>query len=215
MFYMLVPDPTGVVNQNVRSVDFVKGVTLGTLAHEFQHLINSSRHLYTNASGVFEDVFLDEGLAHEAEELVFFRASGLTHGQNIAYESLQSPSPVSDAFNAFAAPNFRRLREFLLSPNGNSPYAGNANLATRGAIWSFLRYAADRRGGDESQLWFQLANPPAGGARRSQPQSRHNERPRHLGSRLEHGQLHRRFRRRGFAPSILIRAGTSARSSPA
>jgi hypothetical protein len=162
MFYMLVPDPTGVVNQNVRSVDFVKGVTLGTLAHEFQHLINSSRHLYTNGSGVFEDVFLDEGLAHEAEELVFFRASGLTHGQNIPYETLQSTAGVLDAFNAFAAPNFRRLREFLLSPNGNSPYASNANLATRGAIWSFLRYAADRRGGDESQLWFQLANPPAG-----------------------------------------------------
>ena len=162
MFYMLVPDPTGAVNQNVRSVDFVKGVTLGTLAHEFQHLINSSRHLYTNASGVFEDVFLDEGLAHEAEELVFFRASGLTHGQDIPYESLQSTAGVFDAFSAFAAPNFRRLREFLLSPNANSPYASNANLATRGAIWSFLRYAADRRGGDESQLWFQLANPPAG-----------------------------------------------------
>jgi hypothetical protein len=33
---------------------------------------------------------------------------------------------------------------------------------TRGAIWSFLRYAADRRGGSETDLWFQLANPPAG-----------------------------------------------------
>ncbi|HEY1951234.1 MAG TPA: Ig-like domain-containing protein [Gemmatimonadaceae bacterium] len=162
MFYMLVPDPTGVVNQNVRTVDFVRGVTLGTLAHEFQHLINSSRHLYTNASGDFEDVFLDEGLAHEAEELVFFRASGLAPGQNLSYESIQSSQKTLDAFNAFEAPNFRRLREFLANPEINSPYASDANLPTRGAIWSFLRYAADRRGGAEQSLWFQLANPPAG-----------------------------------------------------
>jgi hypothetical protein len=44
----------------------------------------------------------------------------------------------------------------------NSPYASNANIMTRGAIWSFLRYAADRRGSPEKDLWFQLANPPAG-----------------------------------------------------
>jgi hypothetical protein len=162
MFYMLVPDPAGSVNQNVRTVDFVKGVTLGTLAHEFQHLINASRHLYTNSSGVFEDVFLDEGLAHEAEELVFFKASGLAPGQNISYESMQSSQTVLDAFNTFEAPNFRRFREFLTNPNTNSPYASNSTISTRGAIWSFLRYAADRRGGSESELWFQLANPPAG-----------------------------------------------------
>jgi hypothetical protein len=40
MFYLLVPDPAGIVNQNVRTVDFVKSTTVGTLAHEFQHLIN-------------------------------------------------------------------------------------------------------------------------------------------------------------------------------
>ncbi|MFL5537423.1 MAG: hypothetical protein ACJ8J0_00435, partial [Longimicrobiaceae bacterium] len=84
MFYMLAPDPTG-VHGNVRSVAFVGGVTIGTLGHEFQHLINASRHLYVNGSTTFEDFFLDEGLAHEAEELVFYRASGLSPGQNIDY----------------------------------------------------------------------------------------------------------------------------------
>jgi hypothetical protein len=162
MFYMLVPDASGTVNQNVRTVDFVKGVTLGTLAHEFQHLINASRHLYTNSSGSFEDVFLDEGLAHEAEELVFFRAAGVSPRQNIPYETIQASPKLLDAFNAFAAANFRRFREFLANPLTNSPYATNASISTRGAIWSFLRYAADRRGGSETELWFQLANPPAG-----------------------------------------------------
>jgi len=162
MVYLLVPDPAGVVNQNVRSVDFVKGVTLGTLAHEFQHLINAGRHLYVNGAGNFEDPFLDEGLSHVAEELAFFKASGLVPGQDISYASIESSPKLLDAFNTFEASNFRRFREFLTSPLTNSPYANNGNLTTRGAIWSFLRYSADRLGTPESALWFKLANPPNG-----------------------------------------------------
>jgi hypothetical protein len=162
MFYLLVPDPDGIVNQNVRTTDFVKGVTVSTLAHEFQHLINASRHLYVNGSSIFEDVFLDEGLAHMAEELTFFRASGLSPRQNITYQAIQASQKTQDAFDNFASANFRRLREYLTNPLTNSPYANNANLTTRGAIWSFLRYAADRRAGAEGEMWFQLANPPPG-----------------------------------------------------
>lgn len=163
MFYLLVPDPAGIVNQNVRTTDFVRTVTVGTLAHELQHLINASRHLYVNTgSSAFEDTFLDEGLAHEAEELTFYRASGLAPAQNITYQVIQSSQKTQVAFDNFSAANFRRFREFLTNPLTNSPYVNNANITTRGAIWSFLRYAADRRAGEESQLWFQLANPPPG-----------------------------------------------------
>ena len=162
MFYLLVPDPDGTINQNVRTVDFVRGITVGVLAHEFEHLINASRHLYVTGSSAFEDVFLDEGLAHMAEELTFYRASGLSHGANIAFAATQSSQPVLDAFNSFGSSNMRRFREFLRNPQTGSPYAKSADISTRGAIWSFLRYAADRRGGDESALWHQLANPPAG-----------------------------------------------------
>jgi hypothetical protein len=162
MFYMLVPDPTGVVNQNVRTVDFVRSVTVATLAHEFQHLINAGRHLYVNTSnGLFEDSFLDEGLAHEAEELVFYRASGLSPGQNISYDQIQQSPELKAAFDTYGVINFRRLREYLINPLTNSPYASNSNLTTRGAIWSFLRYAADRRGGNQTQMWQDLVNAPA------------------------------------------------------
>ena len=162
MFYLLVPDPTGIVNQNVRTVDFVRSVTVATLAHEFQHLINAGRHLYVNASnGVFEDSFLDEGLAHEAEELLFYRAAGLSPGQNISYEQIQQSPQLKDAFDTYGVINFRRFREYLTNPLTNSPYAGNSNITTRGAIWSFLRYAADRRGGNQAQMWFDLVNAPA------------------------------------------------------
>jgi hypothetical protein len=162
LFYLLAPDPDGMINQNVRTVDFVRTVTVGTLAHEFQHIINASRHLYVNASSTFEDTFLDEGLAHEAEELTFYRASGLAPRQNIAYPLIQSSQKTQTAFDNFGSANFRRFREFLTNPLITSPYGSNANITTRGAIWSFLRYAADRRSESESQLWFQLANPPSG-----------------------------------------------------
>jgi hypothetical protein len=163
MFYLLAPDPDGVVNQNVRTVNFVKAVIVGTLAHEFQHLINASRRLYVNTgSSTFEDVFLDEGLAHIAEELTFYRASGLMPGQNLSYQTIQSSARNQNAFDSFGVANFRRYREYLTNAAGNSPYVDNAAITTRGAIWSFLRYAADRRGGSERQLWFDLANPPSG-----------------------------------------------------
>ena len=162
MFYLLVPDPAGIVNQNVRTADFVKSTTVGTLAHEFQHLINASRHLYVNNNSTFEDGFLDEGLAHIAEELTFYKASGFTPGQDLNSQAIQASQASQSAFDNFGAANFRRFREFLTSPLISSPYASNSNITTRGAIWSFLRYAADRRGGSENDMWFQLANPPAG-----------------------------------------------------
>ena len=162
LFYLLAPDPDGVINRNVRTVEFVKSVTVGTLAHEFQHIINASRHLYVNASSTFEDTVLDEGLAHEAEELTFYRASGLAPEQNIAYPMIQLSQKTQTAFDNFGSANFRRFREFLTSSLTASPYGANANITTRGAIWSFLRYAADRRGESETQLWFNLANPPSG-----------------------------------------------------
>ncbi|HEY0527296.1 MAG TPA: Ig-like domain-containing protein [Gemmatimonadaceae bacterium] len=158
MFYLLVPDPEGDINQNPRANDFVRTVTIGTLAHEFQHLINSSRHLYANAAtNVFEETFLDEGLAHVAEELAFYRSSGLRPQQNIDAVALSSQK-ASGAFDSFGVANMRRFREYLLDPSSNSPYANNANLTTRGATWSFLRYAADRRGGVERDMWYSLVN---------------------------------------------------------
>ena len=159
MFYLLAPDPDGVINHNPRPTDFVKTVTLGTLAHEFQHIINSSRHLYVNGSSVYEDTFLDEGLAHVAEELAFYRASGFTPGQNLDASRIQLSQLAADAFPSFQLANIRRVREYLVNTLTNSPYANNDNLSTRGATWSFLRYAADRRGGAQNEMWFQLVNP--------------------------------------------------------
>ena len=158
MFYMLVPDPDGEVNGNKRSLDYVRRTTVGVLAHEFQHLINGSRRIYVNNASSFEEVWLNEGLSHIAEELMFYRASGLAPRQNITLTILRSSQTILDAANAYQVANLGRLIEFVENPEGQSPYAANDELGTRGATWQLLRYAADRNSTAEQTLWFNLAN---------------------------------------------------------
>jgi len=159
MFYLLVPDPTGVVNGNKFTKDNVTGVVIATLGHEYQHLINASRRMYVNMDATdFETTWLDEGLSHVAEELLFYAASGLVPRANIDATKLRSSSAYVDAFNNDAISNFSRLESYLGAPSSNSPFADNDDLATRGATWSFLRYAADHTGSDDGTTWYQLVN---------------------------------------------------------
>jgi hypothetical protein len=164
LFYLLAPDPSGSINGNVRSKAYVRGSTFGTLAHEFEHLVNASRRLYVNGANDFEVTWLDEGLAHIAEELSFYQASGLTPRRNIATTTAFFPgAQTRDALDRYQAPNLGRLYEYYEDPDGNSPIQGTPaqpddDLATRGAAWQFLRYAADQKGGNERDIWFNLAN---------------------------------------------------------
>src|SRR6185436_19892171 len=93
MFYMLVPDSVGTVNGNVRSKTFVMGVTVATIAHEYQHLINAARRLYilrqTGTSWV-EEVWLNEGLSHIAEELAYYRSSKNSPRGNLTASTIRS-----------------------------------------------------------------------------------------------------------------------------
>lgn len=161
MFYMLVPDPTGVVNGNVRTKADVQQRTVAVLAHEFQHLINFSRRVYVNDALEAEETWLDEGLSHVAEELVFYQvaqAAGLGPRQNITIEALRESPARLEAVNSYQVSNLARLSLYLKEPEYNSPFAANDELETRGATWQFLRYVADRRGGDEREFWRALVN---------------------------------------------------------
>jgi len=161
IFYMLAVDPSGEVNGNTRSKAFVRRVTVGTLAHEFQHLINSSRRLLVNTNSKWpETVWMDEGLSHVAEELNFFVDTGLQPRQNLGAPQIQSPASRFASFEEFAFANFARYEQYLEMPELTSPIANNDDLGTRGATWNFLRYAADRRGGSEQTFWFNLVNQP-------------------------------------------------------
>jgi hypothetical protein len=163
MFYMLVPDPNGEVNGNKRlKADVLEG-TIGVLGHEFQHLINASRRMFVNDATSFEEVWLNEGLSHIAEELLFYSASGLAPRQNITLAQLVQPGPVNAAVNAYQIDNFGRLLEYLKDPEGRSPYATDDELATRGATWQLLRYSADRSTTPQQTLWFNLVNSQTAG----------------------------------------------------
>jgi hypothetical protein len=160
MFYLMVPDPTGIVNGNVRTKTFVSHLTVSTTAHEFQHLINASRRLYINTSATdFEVVWLNEGLSHIAEELLFYQQSdGLAPRMDIDSTRFISDQKNVDAYNFDQQSNFGRFREYLQKPSTSSPYAPDDSLWTRGATWSFLRYAADHRGTSDADTWQQLVN---------------------------------------------------------
>lgn len=159
MFYVIVPDPNGSINGNTRSKAFVQSVAAITIGHEYQHLINASRRMYvTRAPRVTEEVWLNEGLSHIAEELLFYRASGLLPRQNIDESVLAGGSQTRTLFDVYQRNNFARYREFLRFPEATSPLALDDRLATRGATWSFLRYVADRARPTDGDFWYRLVN---------------------------------------------------------
>jgi hypothetical protein len=162
MFYLLTPDPTGVVNGNIRRTGFVDSVTTSVLAHEFQHLINASRRLYVNKNAdPNEAVWLNEGLSHVAEELLFYHEGQSGPVRNLSATSLRASSALVGAFNDDQSSNAGRYEEYLNDPSTNSPIRDDDSLGTRGATWDFLRYAADRKlrgGGTDASVWQALVN---------------------------------------------------------
>ncbi|MFL5613033.1 MAG: Ig domain-containing protein [Gemmatimonadaceae bacterium] len=162
MIYMPVPDPNGAVNGNAFSVGFIDSLTIGTLAHENQHLVNFGRRLYVNDAFADEEVWLNEGLSDIAQELVFYRAAGLAPRQNIGAEHFGT-QPFDGLFSMYMAPNLSRLAVFLQQPQSYSPFSSSDQTGTYGAAWSFLRYAADHRGSADGDVWLRLVNSQVAG----------------------------------------------------
>ncbi|MDQ3516471.1 MAG: Ig-like domain-containing protein, partial [Gemmatimonadota bacterium] len=154
MFYVLAPDPTGSLGL-AHSTDFVRNLALGVIGHEMQHLINASRRLYISTTATdFETIWMEEGLSHIAEELLFYEASGLRPKSNLGSTDLSGS--VAAAAAAHIRSNLSRFSLFLKTPSDESPYANNDRLQTRGATWSLLRYLADR--GSASTITGQTCN---------------------------------------------------------
>jgi hypothetical protein len=158
ILYLLVPDPQGVVNGNARTLQRELANSVTVIAHELQHLINASRRLFViraGGSSWSEETWLNEGLSHVAEELMLYGTSSLGPRQNIDGPRLAATAADGAAFNRYQRQNVNRFGMYLEDPEGNT-LIGQDSLTTRGAAWSFLRYAADRRGGDENTVWKDL-----------------------------------------------------------
>jgi hypothetical protein len=157
MFYVPVVDSAKVYNGFFTNKATLQIQLYGTLAHEFQHLINASRRLYvTQTPNWDEEVWLNEGMSHIAEELLYFRESGNTPKSNITLATIKVSQAQIDITNNFQIQNFLRLEQYLKAPAVNSPYAPNDSLATRGATYELLRYALDQSTGTNSSYLHAL-----------------------------------------------------------
>jgi len=120
VFYSIVPDPTGQFG-NVFPKDKTIPVIEGVLAHEFCHMIIFNYRVLIYGQGFradyMEELWMNEGLAHIAEDL-----------------------------NGFKQSNIARANLFLAEPGDVTLIYGGDELKERGASFLFLRHLGDRFG---------------------------------------------------------------------
>ncbi len=158
MFYVPVLDPNSQFNPWFRNKANLTIDLLGTLAHEFQHLINGGRRAWVNSADDFEAIWLSEALSHLAEELLFYRVARLSPRADLNVQSLTASAELTAATNNFQLDNLLRVSDYMNSPETGSPYKDDDDLSTRGAGWQFLRYALDRSTTPENTLLRALVN---------------------------------------------------------
>jgi hypothetical protein len=171
IFYVLAPDPGGVKYGNDRPVAKVRQRSRGTIAHEFQHMINAGNRYQNPAVSDFESTWLDEALAHIGEEAVGRVQRGFTDLQTLTFNDLvpcTSPCSQANDFDAFFFQNLASLTYWMQDPDLYSPISALADtsLATRGASWALVRYVADNySSGAPRTLTRKLAAGPDTGTR--------------------------------------------------
>jgi hypothetical protein len=156
IFYLLAPDPQATINGNARTTAGVRQVTRGTIAHEFQHMINQSVRQYNPATKAFETPWLNEGLAHFAEEVVGRAVSGFGDFQSLRTTDINPSATNQNDFLAYYRQNLTRFRLWTLRPDTSSPTSERARdqLASRGAAWALVRYAADQYANGNARAFF-------------------------------------------------------------
>ncbi|MDO8501068.1 MAG: Ig-like domain-containing protein [Gemmatimonadaceae bacterium] len=161
IFYVLAPDPGGTINGNIRTTAAVRQGTRGTIAHEFQHMINASERIQSPIEQELEDTWLDEALSHFAEDLNGRKLKNFGEANNLTFAQLSSNN---NDYYAFFFQNFARFQRYLQNPGPNAPTSSfsDSSLADRGAAWALLRYTADHYapGGDIKAFTRALAGGP-------------------------------------------------------
>jgi len=115
IFYLLAADPAAFWG-NPFPIAFTAAENISTTAHEHEHMISFSERIF-NQGGTRQETWLEEGMAHMAEDL-----------------------------NGFHDANMGRTNLYLQDPAGVSLEDASANLEQRGGIYLFLRLLVDRYG---------------------------------------------------------------------
>lgn len=172
LLYMAVADPEGRFGPTHR-LDQALRQARAIGAHELEHLLSAERRLLFREGG-FDDLgvtWLQEGLAHLAEEVVGLRRMELDSGGNLAWEDVSGNRRAIDLFNTYHLNNFARLSLFMRGPSITPALAerepgGLPSLQMRGFAWAFVRWLADRDPMlDDAELTRALASGGAGAAR--------------------------------------------------
>ncbi|MDQ6827292.1 MAG: hypothetical protein M3081_00320 [Gemmatimonadota bacterium] len=161
LFYLLAPDP-GAVFGDKRTTADVRQATRGTIAHEFQHMINLAVRIRESGASKDEATWLNEALSHLAEELVGRAEHGFSDLRKLTIADIDD-EPLRNDFNAFFAQNLARFKPWLQRPDtaGATSAHADRSLAVRGAAWAIVRFSADQfAGGDVPTFTRRLVTGP-------------------------------------------------------
>jgi hypothetical protein len=164
MFYYWAPGTNGF------TVPFWEELLRATAAHETKHIVSFTDRIL-NGSLLFEDIWLEEGLAQESSEIWlrhFNQATwkgGATFAQTVACElDLGSNAPCDAGGTNPGALVFSHLPflfEYLQEESqSNSGALGRDTPANYGAGWAFARWATDQYAGNEGTFIQSLVNEP-------------------------------------------------------
>ena len=134
IFYSIVPDLSATLSCRAHSVAEVRQIVPVTFVHEFQHMISFNQHFLLRG-GFPEDLWLNEGLSHYAEE-----NGGRTYLPDSATFCNYVFGDVYNAGQYFTAPE----NYFLVDT------VGIGGFANRGAYWLFVRFLVDQFAADTS-----------------------------------------------------------------
>src|SRR2546421_4935357 len=136
VFYSIVPDPVGTLSC-VHSAAGVKHSVPSTFIHEFQHMISFNQHVLLRGSRSGEDLWLNEGLSHYAEEL----------GARLFFPGDSTP------FCYFIFGDLYNSAQYFANPGSHFlvDTAGIGGLENRGAYWLFVRFLVDQFSSDTTR----------------------------------------------------------------
>lgn len=166
MFYSWIPGSAGFTVP-----DWEAGLR-ATAAHESKHIVSYTDRIM-NDSPVFEQIWLEEGLAQESSEIWernFNQATWLGHAtflQTVACEIPLGPNAPCDQANnkpyALLAGHLPFFWDYLSAENTNSEGLGLDTPANYGAGWTIARWATDQyaQGIGEAAFIKSLINEPS------------------------------------------------------
>jgi hypothetical protein len=137
----------------VRTTAAVRQSTRGTIAHEFQHMINQGVRQFNPAVDELEVPWLNEGMSHIAEEVVGRAKQGFSDFQELRWVDV---SANQDDLRAWYLQNLLRFRLWMVRPDTSSPTSNRAasQLPHRGAAWALVRHVADHHSGNNARTFF-------------------------------------------------------------